>query len=344
MSDVLVNPALTLSLTKGVVYSLAFSPDGQKIAGSGGVLWSLFLGKENVIRIWDSRSGSLLHRLPGHSNFVSAVAFSSDGSTLMSGSLDGTIKLWNTRTFLTQFTIDESSPTPWKFDGKPLRMSLPKIDSIALHPNQKWIATGDISGGVTLWDIQSREKLIVIGEHEAFTSIAFSPDGTLLATCDDHAGYNLFDIPSGRRVYPPPGKFVFGRLDGTNWATFAPQLKTSTFSPDGKVLAGGCYRGTIRLWDIETGNEICKIKGSTAKGVKARISSLIFSKNGNHLISADCNGKIRVWDLQTRQCICVLEGHSREICSIALSPDGNTLVSSGLDRTVRFWKSSFLPK
>jgi WD40 repeat protein len=344
MSDILIKPVLTLSLAKGVVYSLAFSPDGQRLAGSGGVLWSFFLGKENVIRIWDSRSGSLLYTLPGHSNFVSAVTFSLDGSTLISSSLDGTIKLWNTQTFQTQFTIDESSPTPWKFDGKPLRMSLPKIDSIVLHPNQRWLATGDISGCVTLWDIQSREKLIVIGEHEAFTSIALSPDGTLLATCDDHAGYNLFDVPSGRWIYPAPGAFVFGRLNGTNWATVAPQLKTITFSPDGKVLAGGCYRGTIRLWDIETGNEICKIKGSTAKGVKACISSLIFSRNGNYLISADSNGRISLWNLQTKQCMCTFEGHSREICSLALSPDGNTLVSSSLDRTVQFWRSSFLSK
>lgn len=332
-----VHPALTLSLPKGVVYSLAISPDGRMIAGSGGVLWSFFLGKENVIRLWDSQTGGLLHTLTGHTNFVTSVTFSLDGSLLMSGSLDGTLKLWNTQTFQEQFTLDEASPNPWQFDGKPLRMSLPKIDFIALHPNQHWIAAGDISETITLWDCSSRSKIGFWGGRRAHTAIAFSPDGRLLATCDDHAGYNLFEVPSGNRTYPPAGKLVFGRLNSTQFATFAPSLKTIAFSQDGKKLVGGCFDGSIRLWDIDTGKELYKIKGH-----QSQVNSLIFSSTEKYLISGGFDGEIKLWDAQTTQQICTFEGHTKQVCAIALSPDGETLVSSGADRTVRFWKSRFL--
>ncbi|HEY9628660.1 MAG TPA: WD40 repeat domain-containing protein [Coleofasciculaceae cyanobacterium] len=337
MSGILIHPFLTLSLPKGVVYSLAVSPDGRMIAGSSGVLWSFFLGKENVIRLWDSYTGEWLHTLIGHTNFVSSITFNLDGSLLMSGSLDGTIKLWNTQTFQEQVTFDQSSPTPWKFDGKPLRMSLPKIDSIALHPNQHWIAAGDISENVTLWDCNSGEKIGLVGGHRAFTSIAFSPDGSLLATCDEHAGYNLFEVPSGNRTYPPTGKLIFGRLNGTNFATFAPTLKAITFSLDGKKLVGGCLKGSIRLWDLGTGKELYKIKAH-----KTGITALMFGSSGKHLISADFDRKIKLWDAQTTQQLCTFEGHSKQVLAIALSPNGETLVSSGVDRTIRLWRSEFL--
>lgn len=332
MSGTLSHPVLTLTLPKGVVHSLAFSPNGRMIAGSGGVLWSLFLGKENVIRIWDSHTGSLLHTLTGHSNFVSSITFNLDGSILISGSLDGTIKLWNTRTFQELLSLNQASFTPWKFDGQLLRMSLPKIDSIALHPNQQWIAASDLSENLSIWDCIAKKRLSLAGGHEAFTAIALSPDGNLLATCDEHAGYNLFELPALRRIYPPVGKPVFGRFNGVKFATTAPTLKAIAFSPDGAKLAGGCLKGSISLWDIATGKELYRIQGH-----KNRVRSLLFSLKGDHLISAGDDGKIKLWNSQTAQQRCVFEGHSKEVLAIALSPDEETLVSSGVDRTVRFW-------
>jgi WD40 repeat protein len=339
MADTLVHPISTLPLSKGVVYSLTFSLDGRMIAGSGGVLWSLLLGKENVIRLWNSQTGTLLHELTGHSNFVSSIAFSPDGSVLISGSLDGTIKLWNTQTFQEQATLDPSSPTLWKFDGKPLRMSLPKIDVIALHPNQSWVAASDISEGMTIWDYKSREKIVSMGGHRAFTAIAFNPDGTLLATCDDHAGYNLFEVSTGKRIYPPAGKLVFGRINGASFATFSPTLNTIAFSPNGKVLAGGCLKGTIRVWSVDTGKELLRINAH-----RNGVTSLLFSAKGKHLISAGSDGKIKLWNLQTTQQLCTFEGHVKDVCAIALSPDETTLASSGVDKTIRLWKNNFLSR
>ncbi|HIK14644.1 MAG TPA: WD40 repeat domain-containing protein [Leptolyngbyaceae cyanobacterium M33_DOE_097] len=336
MTKLLIQPSIALSLSKGVIASLVASPDGRIIAGGSSVLWSLFLGKENVIRLWDSHTGVLLHQLEGHLSLVSALAFNADGSVLISGSLDGSIKLWNTRTLREQLTIDEASSFPWRFDGKPLRMSLPKVDAIALHPNQHWIAASAIDGTITLWDSRAKAKVCSFGGHEAFTSIAFNQDGTLLAACDEHAGYNLFDVPQGRKVYPPGGKLAFGRIDGVNLPTRTLALRTITFSPNGNVLFGGSYHGLIIVWDVKTAKELARVNAH-----KGRVKALLFSATGEYFVSAGDDDQIKLWNAQTLEQICTFEGHRKEICAIALTPNGKTLVSSDADRKVYFWKITF---
>lgn len=336
MPSILCSPVLTLSLPKGVVQSLAISPDGRIVAGSSNVWYSLFLGQENVIKLWDSHTGQLLHVLAGHTKPGPSLVFNLDGSLLISGSLDGTIRAWDTHTLQECISIDKASPTPWKLDSKPLRSSLPKIDSIALHPNQKWIAAGNISGGVALWDLYSGDNIVGMGGHSAFTPIAFSPDGKLLATCDDHVGFNLCDISTGKRIYPQQGQAVFGRVSSsvsrTTWMTSAPNLISIAFSPDGAVLAGGSRQGLVTLWDLKTKQEIGKVKGH-----QKSITSLVFSPDGQFLISSSGDCMLKLWDFPSLQHVCTFAGHTHRICAAALSLDGKRLVSSSTDRTICFW-------
>ena len=339
MNNTPIYPALTLSLPKRAVLSLAFSPNGEMIAGGTGGEWSLFQGRENVIRIWESQTGQLLYTLTGHLSAVTAVAFSLDGSLLASGSLDGTIKLWNAKTFQERLTLNQPSSKPWKFDGKPLRISLPKIDTVAFHPNQQFFAAGTINDYVSLWDCNSGEEIVLMGGHSAFTSIAFSSDGKLLATCDDHAGYNLFDVSKGEGIYPPSAKVVVGGIQdrGLTSPTLVPRLKTVNFSPNGTVLAGGGFKGSITLWNVGTGEKLYQFRGH-----KDIITSLAFSPDGKLLASSSWDSKIKLWNPETAEQMYILEGHTKEIYAIAFSPDGSTLVSSSADKTIRLWRCDCL--
>ncbi len=90
-----VNYTLNLDNTGKTVSSLAISPDGRTFVGGGCTfvgkpLWDSTYG----IRVWDLKTGQRLHTLTGHSSHVSSVAFAPDGCTLVSGSGDGTIKMW----------------------------------------------------------------------------------------------------------------------------------------------------------------------------------------------------------------------------------------------------------
>ena len=84
------------------VLSVAFSPDGQWAASGGGFVPlsgdAPFGRRDNTLRLWEVDSGRLLRGFEGHSGAVNAVAFSPDGSHLLSGSSDRTVKLWDVAT------------------------------------------------------------------------------------------------------------------------------------------------------------------------------------------------------------------------------------------------------
>ena len=115
-------------------------------------------------------------------------------------------------------------------------------------------------------------------------------------------------------------------LEGhTSWVT------SMVFSPDGRLLAGVGYDGTVRLWDPATGQP-----AATLEGPGIGIHSVVFSPDGRLLVGGGIDGTVRLWDADTGQPAATLEGHTSRVTSVVFSPDGQLLASTG-DRTVRLW-------
>ncbi|KAG0054736.1 wD repeat domain [Linnemannia elongata] len=105
------------------------------------------------------------------------------------------------------------------------------------------------------------------------------------------------------------------------------------FSPDGRRLVSGEWKGAVRLWDSTSGEELLVMKGHTDL-----VRSLAYSPCGNRIASA--GGKtVRLWDALTGECIFVVEGHTDLVRSVKYSSDGQQLVSGSKDGTIRFWNS-----
>lgn len=109
-------------------------------------------------------------------------------------------------------------------------------------------------------------------------------------------------------------------------------IDSIVFSPDGKLLAS-CDGTSIKLWDVETGQEIKSV------AVFEEVNSLAFSRNGKRLAAGSYNNTIKIWDIEIGKELLTLIGHTNSISSVVFSPDDKMLASGSDDGTIRFWDS-----
>ncbi len=331
-------------LTNHAVSSIAFSPDG-KILASGST-------NDCTLRLWDVASRGqialLLELDTDKLDGVNSVEFSPDGTLLASASDDGVIRMWNARTLKQIGELETKSggvtSIAFRPDGKMLASLNGQVAATARHRG------GDMA--IRLWEVQSRKQIAELGSHTASVdSVAVSPDNKLFAAGRQDGSVELWDLESQARN---------DVLRGHDAA-----VKCVVFSPDGRLLASSA-KEHARVWNLQSLEEIAAFKHT------AIVESIAFSPDGKTLACVDENC-IRLWDLHQETQISVLGEaplteedligetgafyfltrlinwllgipptklpvhYTSTIQSIAFSPDGKSLVSGGLDNTVRLW-------
>jgi WD40 repeat protein len=119
---------------------------------------------------------------------------------------------------------------------------------------------------------------------------------------------------------------------GTSRFQHANALRAVAISPDGKVIASGSGKGTIRLWDADTGRELRLLTGHNST-----IAGLAFSPDGKTLASASWDRTARLWDIASGKIVSTLGGHTQGVQSVAFSPDGKRLLTTSTDQTAKVW-------
>ena len=240
----------------------------------------------------------------GHTEGISSVAFSPDGKTLVSASLDRTIKLWDVQTRQELKT----------FSGHTSR-----VFTVVFSPDGKTLASGSADQTIKLWDVQTGQELKTLSGHtSSIESVEFSPDGKTLASGSWDNTIELWDIQTGKELKTFTGHTL--------------AIQSVTFSPDGKMIASASADQTIKLWDLVSGHEI-----RTLSGHNLNVESVKFSPNSKTLVSASLDKTIKLWDVQTGQEIKTLSGHTDQVFTVVFSPDGKTLASGSADQTIKLW-------
>jgi len=245
----------------------------------------------------------------GHSNSgVDAVAFSPDGKVIVSGSVDGGLRLWNVA----------SGREIRRFDGPSAR-----VTAVAFARDGKSFISGN-GGTLRLWDLANgREIRRFEGGPFSGDFAAISPDGgSMLSWGGADKTLRVWDVASGRLIR---------HFDIRRSEVHKAWIRSAAFSPDGKSIAIGADE-TLLLWDVASGREIRRFEGH-AGDVKA----VAFSPDGKTIISGSTDRTLRLWNAASGRQIHLFDGHTAAVTWVAFLPDGEGVVSGSYDDTLRVW-------
>ena len=290
--------------------SIAFSSDGNTIAGVGGAVYHnrLHVG---MLKLWDVATSTPKATLRGIANASSAqsFAFSPDGN-LIAGGDDSTLCLWDVATGKRIATF--TGHKQW-------------VEFVAFSPDGGTLATGSSGnkdGTVYLWDIATGTLKTTLTEHQdVVNSVSFSPDGGTLAT------------GSGSSKNTDTTVRLWDVATGTLKATLTEHesaVYRVVFSPDGHMIASGSADGTVHLWDVATGTLKATFMGS--------IRGDVYSPDGSTLAITGGGSTVRLWDVATDALKATFTGYTDGVNSVAFSPDGSTLASENGDSTILLWE------
>ena len=125
----------------------------------------------------------------------------------------------------------------------------------------------------------------------------------------------------------PPGGPLIRILEGHTGPIHAVAV-----TPDGKYVISGSDDHILRVWDIESGEELRTLEGHTDS-----VSAVAVTPDGKHAISASWDKTLRVWDIESGEELRTLEGHTNSVFAVAVTPDGKHAISASWDKTLRVW-------
>ena len=209
-------PVAKLAGHSDVVYSLAWSADGKRLATAS---------FDKLVKVWDLPAGTPTLTIKDHTDAVLAVAFSPDGKTLVSGGRDHSIKLFDAAT------------------GKALRTLTghdQDVQALVISADGKSVISSGREPGLRWWDLATGKQMRNQGGHggSVFEVRRSSDDKQLISVSQDQT-VRLWDGATGgqQKSYSSGGEPLF----------------CAALSSDGKRVAAGSWKGLLRLWDAATG-------------------------------------------------------------------------------------------
>jgi WD40 repeat protein len=285
----------------------------------------------------------------GHTRSVSCCAWSPDGTRLLSGSGDGTLRVWDARSGRALLTLEGHESG---------------VLACAWSPDGARLLSGSFDNTLRVWDAVSGRTLFSLEGHEdGVWACAWSPDGARLLSGSEDRTLRVWDAASGRALLalegheggvracawsPDGARVLSGSADNTLrvWdAASRRALLTLTWheggvwacawSPDGARLLSGSEDKTVRVWGAISGRALLTLEGHSG-GVNA----CAWSPDGARLLSASEDKTLRVRDATTGRTLLTLAGHSGGVNACGWSPDGARLLSGSEDRTLRVWDAT----
>ncbi len=239
--------------------------------------------------------------LKGHDDWVHSAAFFPDGQSAVTGSLDGSLRIWD--------LVNGQELNRILVDGKVL--------SVAVSPNGNHMVSAG-SEGLSVWDSNTTKLVSKLKGHKgAVVFVAFSRDGHFIASGGVDKTIRLWDAVSLK----PIGAYL-GHTD---------YVLALAFSNDSKRIYSVSSDNSIRVWSVPSGNTL-----EVWNGHESSVRWISISDDDQYAITASYDGSARIWDTLLGNEIVSWKPGGEVVTSVAFLPDGRLLTSSR-DATPRLW-------
>ncbi|MBR1240084.1 TIR domain-containing protein [Bradyrhizobium sp. AUGA SZCCT0274] len=246
---------------------------------------------------------TLVRTLRGHTGFIGDIAWSPEGRTLASSSVDGTIAVWDIQT------------------GERLHVLKAEVNSrVAFDPKGGVLASGGHNTTVRLWDVTKGSLIRTLEGHEQYVAdVSWSKDGRWLASCSPDTTVRIWDSQSWDQFK----LFLLGKDNvalGIAWASDCQRIAAASFNAS--------------VWKASTGERIHELPGGG-------LYSVAWSpdEKSKWLATASANQTVSIWNTTSGSKVLSLEGHTGHVRHVEFSSDGRLLASSD-EHTVRLWSCS----
>jgi WD40 repeat protein len=297
---------------------------------------------------------ALIRTFVGHKESVTSCDFSADGKNIISGSEDGTLRLWDARTGKEKIVLKGHR------DG---------VTACAFCKDGRMVVSASRDKTVRIWDAKSGiERAVLKGHTDAVECCVFSPDGKMIASAGDWKDktVRIWDANNGNQlaVYRLNGEIQACQFTKDNKSIIAgakdifvirikaeKEEKARTFkevshhgcydisiSPDGFQLLVAAGTSTLTLYDLKKWGKVTDMKLPGGYDDDYWVDSCSFSPDGGSFV-AGVSEAIRKFDASSHEELSIFMGHAGNVTACSFSPDGKTIVSASRDKTLKLWNA-----
>jgi WD40 repeat protein len=302
--DLLPTPTFFLE-NDNIARKMVLSPNGKLLvcAGEGG-------GK-----VWDVANGREVSALK-YDSWVNSIGLSPDSTRIVTANQDNTSYVWNASTGEIVHKLEHGGD----------------VNAAAFSPDGRYIATASDDNTTRIWSASSGKEVSRLALEGRAYAVAFSPDGELLATAffNDKSATKkqISDSPSLENAVTI---WDFSKGKEMTKIQLHSDISVVAFSPDGSMLATGCWDGLACIWDAASGHELRRVE------LNGAVTSIAFEPGSNRMAVASWDKSARIYDLSNGNEVIRVQ-HNDFVNFVSFSPDGNLLATASDDNTARIWQ------